>query len=136
DRARGTAALTRKDRDVFEAAEGAYSHLAEDRQAEPARLGSLPGDRIETRNVAAQQGPQRQPEQNGIRSQDHDAAGIVQPLTDIEAADGHHRDAYDHGAGERQGGGLARGQPSGRGAEHVSQVGGNNENDRPMTVTS
>ncbi len=127
--ARGAAAFARHDGDIFEAAQGADGHLAEDGEAEEVGFGPLPGDGIEMMQGTAPQRPDGERQQNGVSQQDHDAAGVVQPFAEVESADGDQGDGGQHHSGDGEGGGLAAGHPGAGGPEHVRNVGGDLEND-------
>ena len=118
-----------ENRDVLEAAERAHGHLAEDREAEPVGFRPLPRERIEARDGAAQQRPHGKAEQDRVGQEDHDAAGVVEPLADVEAAYRDRGDGHHDASGEEQGGPAAGGEPVPRGAEHECEVGRDDKDD-------
>ena len=67
--------------------------------------------------------------QDRVGREDQDAADVMQPLADIETVNRHQRDGNHHRARKSEGGKFARGNPRGGWAEHVIEIGGNDEND-------
>src|SRR5262249_22601844 len=118
-----------EDGNVFEAAEAAHGDLSEDGDAEPIELGQREGKGLEPGDGSMHQAPNGQGEQDGVGEHDEHAAGVVQPLADIEAVEGDENDAGHDAADEEQGGGSALGDPRPGAAKHVREVCGDDEDD-------
>ena len=130
DGARCIAAFAGEDGDVFEAAESAEEHLAEESEGDHIVLRELHGQRFVVDGHVASHGPEGQDDERGVGDQDRDAADVVDPFAEFEAAksgsrDGEYEDAND---GKRRE--VVLRKPRGGGADEVGELGGDRVEDR------
>ena len=88
DGAGGVLAFAGEDGDVLEAAESAEEHLAEEGEGDQVELRELEGERLVVDGLVARDGPEGEHDERAVDDEDGDAADVVDPFAEFEAADG------------------------------------------------
>lgn len=119
DGAGGVATFSGEDGDVFEAAESTEEHLAEKREHAQVvgRSGECEGRVVN--GLVMRIRDQRKEDERGENDEDGDAADIVDPLAEFEAAQRGESDAGEHEENDGQGDDAVFGKPCSGGADEV-----------------
>jgi hypothetical protein len=125
DTAGGIFALAGEDGDVFEAAEGAKDHLAEEGEREHVELRELERQEFVMDWMVARGGPERKQNKCGVDDEDRDAAYVVNPSAEFEATKGCSADSDRDGGDDGERGEVIFGQPRCGRADEVGEFGRN-----------